>query len=169
MRELVGYCKREHDYSIYGKIDKRGNFYCTKCQRISQKEWLEKNEGKTKEIKRKSHFKTKYGISVKDYEQMEKDHKGCCAICGIHKNGFDKDLYIDHCHDSNKVRGLLCQSCNSGLGFFKDNIRLMLKAIEYLEYSREDERQKKWIVCNIGEEEKLIEAEVCTDVQGVSG
>jgi len=61
---------------------------------------------------------------------------GCCAICGIHhtiiheKTG--KALHVDHCHTTGKVRGLLCFTCNSAIGKFKDNIDIIQSAIIYL-------------------------------------
>ena len=61
---------------------------------------------------------------------------GRCAICGgtgerVHK-GVKSGLYIDHDHDTGKIRGLLCHDCNSGLGHFRDNPALLLKALRYL-------------------------------------
>ena len=71
----------------------------------------------------------KYKMSVEDYESLYTAQEGKCAICG--SNG-DTVLYIDHCHTSNKVRGLLCQPCNSGIGMFKDDPTLLSAAIQYL-------------------------------------
>lgn len=51
-----------------------------------------------------------------------------CAIC--HRK---TKLVVDHCHSSNKVRGLLCNSCNKGLGFFEDNVERLSSAIKYIE------------------------------------
>ena len=53
-----------------------------------------------------------------------------CGICKIKLTL--KEINIDHCHVTNKVRGILCKSCNYGLGFFKDNKSLLVSAIEYL-------------------------------------
>ena len=60
-------------------------------------------------------------------------YDGKCHICQSEESrkGF-KDLCIDHCHDTLKVRGLLCNSCNVGLGCFKDNSKLLKIAIDYL-------------------------------------
>jgi hypothetical protein len=55
-----------------------------------------------------------------------------CAICNTSVSG---NLHIDHCHNSNKIRGLLCGSCNRGLGLFKDNSAVLASAIKYLEGS----------------------------------
>lgn len=58
-------------------------------------------------------------------------HDEVCAICGAEPS--TRALAIDHCHDSGKIRGLLCTRCNIGLGYFKDSIENLTKAIEYLE------------------------------------
>ncbi len=54
--------------------------------------------------------------------------EGACAIC--HRT--DRPLNIDHCHDSGKVRGLLCGPCNRGIGFLEDDVTLLQSAIDYL-------------------------------------
>lgn len=77
-----------------------------------------------------------YGISLADYEEMEKSQDFKCAICGRPRSNIR--LNIDHCHSTGKVRGLLCPFCNQGLGYFKDNIDSLLKAAEYLKKSKED-------------------------------
>lgn len=81
----------------------------------------------------------KYGIDEYRLEDMliSSDYK--CHICGNEeknmntKTGKLYSLSIDHCHNTNIVRGLLCQSCNVGIGMFKDNIESLQKAIIYLE------------------------------------
>ncbi len=70
---------------------------------------------------------------------MLKKQDGKCAICkkvetSVNKktNKF-KDLSVDHCHKTGKIRGLLCSRCNSGLGFFKDDLEIIKNAGLYLE------------------------------------
>jgi Recombination endonuclease VII len=60
-----------------------------------------------------------------------------CQNCGT---GFKstQDKHVDHCHKTNKVRGILCNGCNIGLGSFKDDINLLKNAIKYLETSNAD-------------------------------
>ena len=62
-------------------------------------------------------------------EKYNKLIAGGCAICGR----IDEEFHIDHCHKTNKFRGILCESCNRGLGFFKDNSNTLLRAAVYLE------------------------------------
>jgi hypothetical protein len=71
-----------------------------------------------------------------DYTRMleEQDYK--CKICKLQFSFIDSKRMttpcIDHCHVTNKIRGLLCMNCNTGLGMFKDNINFMYNAINYL-------------------------------------
>lgn len=77
----------------------------------------------------------KYGLSAKEYADILQAQNGVCAVCqGENKDG--RRLFVDHCHDTGKVRGLLCGKCNSGLGLFNDNTEVMLNAIDYLVKSR---------------------------------
>lgn len=92
-----------------------------------------------KKLKRKSNWdkqrlKDKYGLSLEDREDLLKRQNYCCLICQTHFDGQSKNTkaYIDHCHSTGKVRGLLCNSCNLGLGHFKDNEEFLLSAIQYL-------------------------------------
>ncbi len=73
----------------------------------------------------------KYGITIEEYEQMLKDQNGVCKICkGPDPAG--KDFAVDHCHVTGKVRGLLCQNCNTSLGLMKDSHVNLSNAINYL-------------------------------------
>lgn len=72
-------------------------------------------------------YKSKYGITLAEYEQLlEKQHKEC-AICQE-----VVPLVVDHCHTTGKVRQLLCTTCNTGLGSFKEKPFLLEKAILYI-------------------------------------
>lgn len=73
----------------------------------------------------------KYGITMGDYQTMNENQKGLCLICFGKSKG--KRLSIDHCHETNIVRGLLCDKCNLGLGCFNDDIGRMKNAISYLD------------------------------------
>jgi len=73
-------------------------------------------------------LRTNYGITIEEYLAKVAEQNGCCAIC---KEPTDK-LVVDHCHEGNFVRGLLCSPCNTGLGHFKDNTDRLQRAVEYL-------------------------------------
>ena len=71
---------------------------------------------------------TRYGLTPEDYKKMYEEQNGKCAIPSC--NGDAE--FVDHDHETTKVRRLLCRLCNSGLGFFRDNPNLLLEAAEYL-------------------------------------
>jgi hypothetical protein len=77
-------------------------------------------------------LKSRYGITVENYNQMLVSQDGVCSICkGINSNG--KPLFIDHNHETGKVRELLCTTCNSAIGLLKENPFLALEVARYLE------------------------------------
>lgn len=90
-------------------------------QKAAHREWVANNRERVAAHKAKS----AYGIPADEYEQLMREGK--CAICGRTER-----LRIDHCHVSTRVRGVLCDSCNKGLGFFKDDVARMQAAIDYL-------------------------------------
>ena len=76
----------------------------------------------------------KYGITLEEYERILQEQKCKCAICGtIRPGAIIKRFHIDHCHKSNKVRGLLCENCNRAIGQLQDDPTILRKAAEYLE------------------------------------
>ena len=82
-------------------------------------------------VKRYS-WKTKlarYGLTTEDYNNMLLAQENSCAICG----SSDRSLVIDHDHKTNKVRGLLCSNCNTGIGKLGDTSELLRRAIDYLD------------------------------------
>ena len=119
----------------------------SKAKQIAyQKEWKKLNPDKIKIMRRKAYLKgnaeyqkkyavknlvKQYGISEETYNAMFASQAGTCAICHGVNNG--KRLFIDHNHNTGKVRGLLCLHCNSGIGYFKDNPSLIRASAEYLE------------------------------------
>ncbi len=74
-----------------------------------------------------------YGISQAHYDVMLFQQADCCAICGEQPR-TSRRLVVDHDHATGRVRALLCDRCNTGLGHFGDDIKLMRKAIRYLQY-----------------------------------
>lgn len=89
---------------------------------------------KTKDYYNELVIKQNYGIEYADYLKMVESQDGKCAICGAHAptSGHKKRLNIDHCHETEKVRGLLCDLCNRALGLMRDNTELLQNAIQYL-------------------------------------
>lgn len=98
-------------------------------QPVSRIDHFSKDERKT--YARDWKLKTKYGLTRDAYDAMVKSQNGKCFICDE-----VTALHIDHCHDIGTVRGLLCISCNRGLGYFKDKPELLKRAAAYLVRSR---------------------------------
>lgn len=79
---------------------------------------------------RNTKYMRQYGITLMDYEAMLESQSGGCAICG----GTEKiNLAVDHCHETGKIRGLLCSKCNLLLGRANDDPTILANAIKYLE------------------------------------
>lgn len=86
--------------------------------------------------KYKSAIKRLYGITYEEYKKILEEQSFCCAICKEgHSNSVRTSgkLFVDHCHSTGKVRGLLCSRCNHALGQFDDDKTKLTNAIEYLE------------------------------------
>jgi recombination endonuclease VII len=84
---------------------------------------------------RNRHIISTYGITLAQYDEMAVKQGGVCAICGRAPNGtnhVERSLVIDHCHDTGKIRGLLCNNCNSGMGMIGDSVEHLEAAIAYL-------------------------------------
>lgn len=83
-------------------------------------------------------LKKRFGISLEDYELMLESQNNVCAICKQPEVSIDhrtkkvRTLAVDHCHITNKIRGLLCTNCNTALGLFKDDASVLTQAIAYL-------------------------------------
>lgn len=79
-------------------------------------------------------LKRLFGISIEDYDRMLAEQGGVCAICEKPElNRKSKTLSVDHNHKTGQVRGLLCSICNSALGYFKEDVKIIESAIAYLE------------------------------------
>lgn len=89
------------------------------------------NRGKIRKYTRNWHIKRKYGLSMEDKENLLKKQKNNCAICEKPFSKKEKN-YIDHCHKSGKVRGIVHGRCNILLGFSKENIETLKMVIQYI-------------------------------------
>ena len=90
-----------------------------------------KNKQALKEYNRMA----RYGITPDSFKKMLKEQNNKCNICSVEFDEliFNQKINVDHCHTTNKVRGLLCSLCNRGLGQFKDNTERLTNAINYLQ------------------------------------
>lgn len=124
-------CKLQKPYSEFAKnCNPRGDGYqytCKPCNTAEKRKWREENPERHKNTK----YVKQYGITLGDAKKILAKQENKCAIC-------DKELiagsatHLDHCHNTGKVRGFLCQKCNHGIGLFNDLPELLIKAAKYL-------------------------------------
>jgi len=145
-KNCTGYCKfcapkYTHSKEVIDFEEKE----CNKCNFIKKKE--EFSFTATKKHKKQTciqciNLLSNFGITSKEYTEMLESQNGKCAICNnpeshTHQNGKISNLAVDHCHKTGKIRGLLCSNCNIGLGNLKDDKKILISAINYLEKNNE--------------------------------
>jgi hypothetical protein len=110
-------------------------------QRMSEMAMLAGSTGRIGKAKvdpnffREKHIRENWGISLSDKQKMVDSQEGRCAICNS-SDLVGRNCAIDHDHKTGKIRGILCQKCNQGLGLFLDNEEILQNAIIYLKKSR---------------------------------
>ena len=92
-----------------------------------RKQWREQHPDEYQERKIRDRIRKRYDLSLEQYDAFRESQKNCCAICG-EKNR----LIVDHNHKTTMLRGLLCTHCNSMIGFARENIAVLEKAIIYI-------------------------------------
>ena len=116
---------------------------CSSCSEIKKgvkysasKESTDGLRGICKECHGHVNSKRVYGVDREKYNEMFISQEGRCKICKTEDcskvNSAVSKFAIDHCHTTNKVRGLLCDACNKALGLFKDSPEALLRASEYI-------------------------------------
>jgi hypothetical protein len=95
-------------------------------------QWRNNNRDKIKSYSRINGLKNKFNITLDQYNEIFNKQNGCCMICEKPQSEFPKALCVDHNHQTGKIRGLLCDKCNKGIGFLNDDINILLNAIQYL-------------------------------------
>lgn len=139
---LTKYCRRCDtdkpitEYVLRSEPRKGLRAWCNTCRRLQVKDYyhgycVNTPEGiaKFKKKRRSNYLQRKYGISMEDFDRLLSDQDGACAICG--KTNV-RALHVDHDHDTNRIRGILCSPCNRALGAFGDSIGLLTSAVDYL-------------------------------------
>lgn len=101
------------------------------------REWVQANKKQAQYRSRISKVRKIYGLSEEEYITLLEKHDHKCSICGRPERTSIKgtvwNLSIDHCHNTGKIRGLLCAQCNVGLAKFGESIRYFKNAIKYLQ------------------------------------
>lgn len=134
-RELPVSCFYKHRSTLDGY---RGE--CKECHSKKSKAYYKEHKAEHRVVSRRYSMKKPYGMTEDEFNALYESQGGKCAICGkpLTKVGGAKDqvAHIDHDHETDKVRGILCTKCNVGLGSFKDSLELMDKAKAYLVKSK---------------------------------
>lgn len=139
-----GIDKPINDFWKRGSPRKDGTYayrhYCKECGIEARLHKYHNEGGKEKQKERSfKHNMKRYGITPEIYKELHEQQGGKCAICEsetVSRARATYNLFVDHCHTTGKIRGLLCHHCNAGLGYFKDNEKTLQKAIEYLDENR---------------------------------
>lgn len=94
-----------------------------------------KNPERYREYFAAVHRRKAYGLSDERFSELVAQQNGGCAICGHVPTGrgrWDRRLNVDHCHNGEGVRGLLCGPCNRAIGLLGDSADRLEKALVYL-------------------------------------
>jgi len=133
-RKTCSLCKETKEISRFGALRKSLDgkaSACRECYNAERAAW-----GKDRKARHALFTRIScYGLTFSQFEEMLIESNDLCKICTRHT----KKLVIDHCHETGRVRGLICTACNNGLGMFKDNKKFLENAITYLR-SDKDER-----------------------------
>jgi hypothetical protein len=140
MKKICTSCKTEKvlEVDFYKQPPSRrtnGGGYlhsCKECVLKRNRKSSQKNKKRIWENK----LKYRYGITVEEYKKLLESQGRCCSICKT-KNPSQKRkqcnyFCVDHCHETGKVRGLLCSTCNTALGLLGDSRDNLVEAINYL-------------------------------------
>ncbi len=100
---------------------------------LPEKEYMKKWYLGRKEIYKESHLKRTYGLTIDDLISLIEGQDYKCIICKVDLRTLNpKNVHVDHCHSSDKIRGILCNKCNMALGLLNDDVNLFKICIEYL-------------------------------------
>ncbi len=116
--------KREKERSLYHQRQVKN----PERQKLKTKEYRKKYP----HIELKHRLRSKFDMSIEDYNTLLENQQGRCAICNRHQDDLTRRLAVDHCHQTNRIRGLLCTSCNSAIGILGDTTESLQKVVEYL-------------------------------------
>lgn len=124
--------KSLHDFHRQTACKDGHRHICKLCANAVCRKYYANNTEKAKTATKRCRMMTMYGMSLSDYERLLQAQGMSCAICRTKSPGGLGRFHVDHCHSTGRIRGLLCHSCNTGLGLFKDSDVNLRRAIEYL-------------------------------------
>jgi len=123
-------CKIEKEEKLFSKS--KGN-WCLKCRSLYQMKWRKAHPFIRNNYARKGMLRRNYNLTVEEFTKISNSQNNLCAICKKEQNrNKSMFLHVDHNHETGKIRGLLCDLCNRGLGYFMDSPKLLVEASNYL-------------------------------------
>jgi len=133
-------CNTTKPLSEFGLLRGKPRHICKECRKVESKTWYENNKDRKKElskayrhIKKDKDLQSTYGIDLATYNQMLVNQCYSCKICSKHQTELKRAMCVDHDHETGKVRGLLCDTCNRSLGLLKDSVDTLMRAVYYLQ------------------------------------
>lgn len=129
-------CKHEKPLASYCIRKDTGKFtaHCRDCRNANSREAY-KSPNVKMQVRNRA-LKNIFGIDLNDYNRMFEFQDGQCKTCKRHQSVLSKVLVVDHCHKTNKIRGLLCDYCNRLLGNYENKPELFLSFTEYLKENK---------------------------------
>lgn len=127
---------------------------CKLCHNAQSKIWKLNHPGyiapvfkKDPEYRRRWDYRTRYGITLEEFESRLNQQNRRCGICLTdNPKGRRGRFVVDHCHKTGKIRGILCDSCNKGIGILGDTEEALNKALNYLknivDFQKENRKNK---------------------------
>jgi hypothetical protein len=130
LNAMKTHCLRGHAFTEENTFVFKGHRQCRACKRLSKKTRRARGGIAIKIQDRKAGLWRNYKLRIDEVEALEKKQNYVCAICS--KLPQRRALDVDHDHATGKIRGMLCEHCNKGLGHFYDDPELMILAANYL-------------------------------------
>jgi hypothetical protein len=140
--KTCGKCKIQMESSKFVKFPRNKDGYaswCKGCHNSYNRDWARKNREKKNFSGIKNRFKF-LGLTRELYNSLIAAQGNKCKICNKSAEEEGRALAVDHCHLTNKIRGLLCQLCNRMLGMAYDNEVILESAIQYLKDAKNGQK-----------------------------
>ena len=111
---------------------------CKGCNSDRTIRWAKNNPERAHQTARRSSLRSRYGLTIADYERMRDAQGGLCAVCGhaerrtARGGNQPRHLAVDHDHTTGRVRSLLCHDCNTLIGLAEDDLAILITAATYV-------------------------------------
>src|SRR6266850_111039 len=105
---------------------------CKTCRGEMSTAWRKKNPIRSRESAIQRQYPYKYGITYAEVQRRKEEQQNLCFLCRCPVRTAKRGLCVDHHHSTKKIRKLLCDGCNKGLGHFAEKPDLLHRAAEYL-------------------------------------